>query len=134
MPPEGEEQFTFIIGFSPAGRDDALHTFELLEDYEKVYRLTINNFVQEASYSVVTTPDPVINRGVQWAKANMARVKAEYPQGWGFTNDPSLSSNIVARDTAWFSFGCDYVAPDFSKEALKVFKRPVGRGAHRRIL
>jgi hypothetical protein len=123
VPAEGEEQFTFMIGFSPTSADDALHMFELLEDYDKAYRLTINNFIREANYSVVTTPDQIINRGVQWAKANMTRVKAEYPQGWGFTNDPSLSSNIVARDTAWFSFGCDYVAPEFSKQALKVFKR-----------
>jgi hypothetical protein len=110
VPVGGEKQFTFVVGFSPTSGEDALQTFELLEDYEQAYKLTINNFVHEASYSVVTTPDQVINRGVQWAKANMARVKAEYPQGWGFTNDPSLSSNIVARDTAWFSFGCDYVA------------------------
>jgi len=123
VPVGGEKQFTFIVGFSPTSGEDALQTFELLEDYEQAYKLTINNFVHETSYSVVTTPDQVINRGVQWAKANMARVKAEYPQGWGFTNDPSLSSNIVARDTAWFSFGCDYVAPEFSKQALKVFKR-----------
>ncbi|MGZ4847560.1 MAG: alpha-L-rhamnosidase-related protein, partial [Halobacteriota archaeon] len=123
VPVDGEEQFTFIIGFSPTSDTDAIRTFELLEDYEKAYRLTIRHFVNEASNSVVMTPDQVINRGVQWAKANMARVKARYPQGWGFTNDPGLSSNVVARDTAWFSFGCDYVAPEFSKQALRVFKR-----------
>jgi len=123
VPVDGEEQFTFIIGFSPTSDADAIRTFELLEDYEKAYELTISHFVHEASNSVVMTPDQVINRGVQWAKANMARVKAQYPQGWGFTNDPGMSSNIVARDTAWFSFGCDYVAPEFSKQALRVFKR-----------
>ena len=112
-----------MIGFSMAGDADAIRKFELLENYENAYEQTLQHFVNECSYSVVMTPDQVINRGVQWAKANMARVKALYPQGWGFTNDPSLSSNIVARDTAWFAFGCDYVAPEFSKEALRVFKR-----------
>ena len=123
LPPEEEQEFTFVIGFSMAGDADAIRKFELLENYENAYEQTLQHFVNECSYSVVTTPDQVINRGVQWAKANMARVKALYPQGWGFTNDPSLSSNIVARDIAWFAFGCDYVAPEFSKEALRVFKR-----------
>ncbi|HYB59656.1 MAG TPA: amylo-alpha-1,6-glucosidase, partial [Candidatus Acidoferrales bacterium] len=123
VPADGAEQFTFIIGFSASGERDAIRTFELLENYELAYRQTIRHYVNEDSHSVVMTPDRVINRGVQWAKANMARVKAYYPKGWGFTNDPSMSSNIVARDTAWFSFGCDYVAPEFSKRALKAFKR-----------
>lgn len=123
VPADGEEQFTFIVGFSPTGERDAIRTFELLENYEKAYDQTIRHFVSEVGNSVVMTPDQVINRGVQWAKANMARVKAYYPKGWGFTNDPGMSSNIVARDTAWFSFGCDYVAPEFSKEALRAFKR-----------
>lgn len=123
LSPDEEQEFTFVIGFSMAGDADAIRKFELLEDYEKVYEQTIRHFVNQSSYSVVTTPDQVINRGVQWAKANMARVKALYPQGLGFTNDPSLSSNIVARDTAWFAFGCDYVDPEFSKQALSVFKR-----------
>jgi len=123
IPARGEEHFSFIIGFSDAGDAEAVSIFKQLENYEAVYRQTVDHFRHEASYSVVMTPDQTINRGVQWAKANMARVKADYPQGLGFTNDPGMSSNIVARDTAWFTFGCDYVDQDFSKEALRGFKR-----------
>jgi glycogen debranching enzyme len=121
-----EKDFSFIIGFSPNGEKEAITTFEKLSDYEKAYRATISNFVSECNRSELVTPDSVINRGVQWAKANMMRVKSEYPQGVGFTNDPSKSSNIVARDTAWFAFGCDYVDPEFSKAALRVFKKYQG--------
>ena len=89
-----------MIGFSMAGDADAIRKFELLEDYEKVYEQTIRHFVNESSYSVVTTPDQVINRGVQWAKANMARVKALYPQGWGsrmIQASPAISSPETPR-------------------------------------
>ncbi|HYA32739.1 MAG TPA: amylo-alpha-1,6-glucosidase [Candidatus Bathyarchaeia archaeon] len=123
LQPEEEREFTFLIGFSADGDADATRQFERLKDYASAFEHTLRHFVSETSHSVVTTPDQVINRGVQWAKANMARVKALYPQGRGFTNDPGMSSNIVARDTSWFAFGCDYVAPEFSKQALKVFKR-----------
>ncbi len=123
LPSNNEKEFSFIIGFSSTGGKEAIKTFEKLFDYKKVYRATISNVLSECNRSVVITPDSVINRGVQWAKANMMRVKSEYPQGIGFTNDPSKSSNIVARDTAWFAFGCDYVDPEFSKAALQVFKK-----------
>ena len=38
--------------------------------------------------------------------------------GWCFVNDPTRSNNSVARDTAWFAFGTDYVTPEFSQESL----------------
>ncbi|MGZ4918086.1 MAG: amylo-alpha-1,6-glucosidase [Halobacteriota archaeon] len=118
-----KERFTFVICFSPEGDADVVDVFNKLVDYDSVFKRTLAYFSQEASYAIVTTPDSVINRGVQWAKTNMARVKADYSTGTGFTNDPSMSSNIVARDTAWFTFGSDYVETDFSKEALRAFKR-----------
>ncbi|MGZ4903346.1 MAG: amylo-alpha-1,6-glucosidase [Halobacteriota archaeon] len=123
IPAHAEELFTFVICFSTNGDAEVVGTFNRLIDYDTVFKHTLEYFAKEASYSVVTTPDPIINRGVQWAKTNMARVKAEYPVGTGFTNDPSMSSNIVARDTAWFTFGSDYVETNFSKAALRTFKR-----------
>jgi len=68
LPPEEEQEFTFVIGFSMAGDADAIRKFELLENYENAYEQTLQHFVNECSYSVVTTPDQVINRGVQWPK------------------------------------------------------------------
>ena len=68
--------------------------------------------------AVVMTPDADVNRGVLWAKANMLRTELLAPTGWCFVNDPTRSNNSVARDTAWFAFGSDYVTPDFSRESL----------------
>ncbi len=68
--------------------------------------------------AVVMTPDADVNRGVLWAKANMLRTQLLAPTGWCFVNDPTCSNNSVARDTAWFAFGSDYVTPDFSRESL----------------
>lgn len=68
--------------------------------------------------AVVMTPDAEVNRGVLWAKANMLRIELLTPQGWAFTNDPTRSNNSVARDTAWFAFGSDYITPHFSRESL----------------
>ncbi|MEO9171123.1 MAG: hypothetical protein ABI278_08085, partial [Candidatus Aquilonibacter sp.] len=70
------------------------------------------------SRAVVMTPDPHVNRGVLWAKANMLRTQLLTKTGWCFVNDPTRSNNSVGRDTAWFSFGSDYVTPDFSRESL----------------
>ena len=64
------------------------------------------------------TPDPEVNRGVLWAKANMLRVQMLSQQGWCFTHDPTRSNNSVCRDTSWYAFGSDYVQPHFSKESL----------------
>ncbi len=68
--------------------------------------------------AVVMTPDQDVNRGVLWAKANMLRVQLLAPTGWCFVNDPTKTNNSVARDTAWFAFGADYVTPDFARESL----------------
>ncbi len=71
--------------------------------------------------AVVMTPDSDVNRGVLWAKANMLRVETLAPTGWCFVNDPTRTNNSVARDTAWFAFGANYVTPDFAREALLAY-------------
>jgi len=73
--------------------------------------------------SRVLTPNPLVNRGVLWAKANMLRVMLESPTGWCAVNDPSHSNNSVGRDTAWFAFGADYLVPDFARESLLAYVR-----------
>lgn len=73
--------------------------------------------------AVVATPDPEVNRGVLWAKADMLRVQLRAPTGWCFTNDPTRSRNSVGRDTAWYSFGSDYLTPWFSRESLRAYVR-----------
>ena len=64
------------------------------------------------------TPDPEVNRGALWAKANMLRVELLAPTGWCLVNDPAKTNNSVARDTAWFAFGADFMTPDFVRESL----------------
>jgi hypothetical protein len=73
--------------------------------------------------SVVLTPDPQVNRGVLWAKANMLRVETKAPTGWCSTNDPTRSNNSVGRDTAWFAFGADYLTPEFARDSLLAYVR-----------
>ncbi len=43
------------------------------------------------------------------------------PTGWCFVNDPTRSNNSVGRDTAWFAFGADYLAPEFARESLLAY-------------
>ena len=82
---------------------------------------TTNFLSPIASASMIETPDPIVNQGVFWAKVNMLRVMAEYPEGLAFTNDPGVSTNIVGRDIAWFVYGCDHLLPEFSKTMLLKF-------------
>ncbi len=73
--------------------------------------------------AVLRTPDRDVNQGVLWAKANMLRVQTFRPSGWCFTNDPTRSNNSVARDTAWMSFGADYLRPEFARDSLDAYFR-----------
>ncbi len=75
------------------------------------------------SRSILRTPDHDVNRGVLWAKANMLRVQTYAPTGWCFTNDPARSNNSVGRDTAWMSFGADYLDHHFAHESLAAYFR-----------
>ncbi len=68
------------------------------------------------------TPDPLIDRGVQWAKVNMLRVQKEYKWGSGFTNNPP-GDIVVGRDSAWFLFGNNYFAQPWSRRLLALWLR-----------
>ena len=67
----------------------------------------------------IRTPDPLINRGIDWAKINTVRVQHRYPAGAGFTNDPSQDI-IVMRDAAWYTLGSDYLTPEFSRQLFEL--------------
>ena len=71
--------------------------------------------------AVLLTPNPEVNRGVLWAKANMMRTLAKAQTGWCFVNDPTRSNNSVGRDTSWFAYGGDYLNPEFVREALLAY-------------
>ena len=62
-------------------------------------------------------------------QANMLRVLARYPTGIAFTNEPGISSNVVARDVAWFIYGCDFVLPTAAAGCCISSRRPRIRAA-----
>lgn len=116
--PRESARFYFTLTFSLAGADKARQIMQSLPDAQTALDRTRAHFDEVLGRAIVMTPDPDVNRGVLWAKANMLRVELLSPQGWAFTNDPTRSNNSVGRDTAWFAFGSDYITPHFSRESL----------------
>jgi glycogen debranching enzyme len=112
-------EFAFVLTFSTGGEETAMRRFDALPDPQKALQRTLDYYREVLGRAVVMTPDPWVNRGALWAKANMLRVQLFTGQGWCFVNDPTRSNNSVGRDTAWFGFGSDYVTPQFSKESVR---------------
>jgi hypothetical protein len=107
-----------VAAVSHEGVEDVRRWYSDHSDFHAVAKAS-NDFLNPiASASMVETPDPVINQGVFWAKVNMLKVIADYPDGPAFTNEPGVSSNVVVRDAAWFTYGCDFLLPEFSRDLL----------------
>ncbi|MGH2448263.1 MAG: MGH1-like glycoside hydrolase domain-containing protein [Chloroflexota bacterium] len=120
MAPGESKNFHFRFSFGP-DRQRAIKNFRSSGDAVKAFADTKKYYGEMLGRSVVMTPDPFVNRGVLWAKANMLRVETKSPTGWAFTNDPTRSNNSVARDTAWFGFGADYLTPEFVRDSLLAY-------------
>jgi glycogen debranching enzyme len=130
LEPGERRRVGFVAVCSAAGEAEARRLFAHAWDAETALADTIAYYTAAVATSEVLTPDPVIRDGVVWAKANMLRVMADYPTGRAFTNDPGRSSNVVARDAAWFVSGADYLAPRFSRALLEAFaarQEPCGK-------
>lgn len=123
LPPGAKEKFAFVLSFTPEGRAAAESQVDHLRDTEAILKASLSYFENVLSVCQVMTPDPVINEGAFWSKVNMLRVLAHYPQGEAFTNEPGVSSNIVARDVVWFVYGCDHFRPDISRGLLDALAR-----------
>jgi hypothetical protein len=121
--PHQRANFAFRISFSSAGRKAARQTYRDCPEAEAALHATMDYYSSVLSRSRVVTPNPEVNRGVLWAKANMLRVMTHAPTGWCFVNDPGRSNNSVGRDTAWFAFGADYLVPEFARESLLAYVR-----------
>ncbi|HLP17250.1 MAG TPA: hypothetical protein VK470_13390 [Bacteroidota bacterium] len=106
-----EFSFTFASLGSNTRADDVPSGAELLEASREYYRTMIGR-------SQLITPDAQINRGMQWAAVNTARVQHRYRIGKAFTNDPPQDI-VVLRDAAWYVLGSDYCSPAFSRELLE---------------
>jgi hypothetical protein len=118
LEPHARVQFTFIVTFSLEGSKRALSLIHTLPAVPEALYQTRTYYHEILNRSVVLTPDPEVNAGVLWAKANMLRTMLQAPTGWCFVNDPSRSNNSVGRDTAWFAFGADYILPEFAAASL----------------
>jgi hypothetical protein len=121
LAPGEETSFAFLLSFSGAGREDARRTYHACPTAEEALARTERYYSEVLDRAQLSVPNEEINKGVLWAKVNMLRTEIKTPTGWAFTNDPGNSTNAVARDTAWFSFGADYLTPAFSREALLAF-------------
>lgn len=111
-------EFVLQLSFSLKGRRQAERVYRSCPPAARALARTEKHYEEILGLAVVVTPDQVVNRGVLWAKANMLRTELLAPTGWAFVNDPTRSNNSVARDTAWFAFGADYVTPEFARESL----------------
>lgn len=118
LQPGESTQFAFMAVFSHEGETRAREIFNATLDYNDALAKTVEYYNHMAGVSQVMTPDPQVNLGVTWSKVNMLRVMANYPTGPAFTNDPSLSSAVVGRDACWFSVGCDFLLPEFSRRLV----------------
>ncbi|HLV79497.1 MAG TPA: amylo-alpha-1,6-glucosidase, partial [Chthonomonadaceae bacterium] len=66
---------------------------------------------------------PLVARAMAWGKIGSRRVWHRYATGdQGFTNDPP-GSVVVTRDAAWFVFGADHFAPEWSRALLETLAR-----------
>jgi glycogen debranching enzyme len=130
LAPRAQERFAFVLSFTPDGLEAAHSQLDRLLDADAMLDSTVAYVEEELAPCQVMTPDPVINEGVLWAKVNMDRVLAHFPQGESFTNEPGVSSNVVARDAVWFVYGCDHFRPETSRrllDALVKFQYPTGK-------
>ncbi|MDA8146896.1 MAG: hypothetical protein M0Z27_12670 [Thermaerobacter sp.] len=118
LPPGGGWEGAYLLAFTPAGEEAALEILRRGREFAAAFAATVRYHEERLALAGVATPDAVINQGTFWAKANMLRVLAEYPQGLAFTNEPGVSSNVVARDVVWFTHGCDCFLPHVSRRLL----------------
>ncbi len=120
LQPGDERHFAFVTGVY-ASAQAARQGYRQREDPDAALARTQTYLRELLKVAEVLTPDEQVNLGATWSKVNMRRVMARYPTGWAFTNDPGASSAVVARDAAWFSYGCDHLLPAFSRHLLNAF-------------
>ncbi len=123
LPPGGERRVEFLFVLSASSREDLEASAKRCPAAAEASRRTTEYYWNFLRRSVLRTPSVDVNHGVLWAKANMLRVQTYTPTGWCFTNDPTRSNNSVGRDTAWMTFGADYLDPDFARESLSAYFR-----------
>ena len=115
-------RFHYVLSFG-TGRGEATKNYQACPAAREALAKTVAHYDAVLGKAVLLTPNPQVNRGVLWAKANMMRTLVKAQTGWCFVNDPTRSNNSVGRDTAWFAYGGDYLNPAFVRESLLAYVR-----------
>ena len=113
-------RFYYRLSFG-TGRREAAKNYGTCSPADEALAKTKAHYDEALGRAVLLTPNPQVNRGVLWAKANMMRTMVQAQTGWCFVNDPTRSNNSVGRDTAWFAYGGDYMNPAFVRESLLAY-------------
>ena len=103
------------ISGSPQIKDHVFRLHQIRAESE----LAIDRYLTKAR---LWTPDPVIDRAVQWAKVNQLRLQQEAGRGASFTNDPP-SDITVGRDSVWYLMGSSYYSQVRSRKLLDAWLR-----------
>ncbi|MEW6509872.1 MAG: hypothetical protein AB1428_02815 [Bacteroidota bacterium] len=119
VPPGRTFEAPFLLAVSPSGAAGAAETAARLGDVPALLLRSVEHYEELLSRTRIVTPEPAINRGLQWAKVNIARVQHRFRAGDGFTNDPPQDI-VVIRDVGWYVFGSDYLTPQFSRAMLNM--------------
>ena len=120
--PKQTREEPFVLAFSPKGVKQAYSTLQQCQDTGAVVEWTHEQFDELLSRTEIFTPEPIVNRGLQWAKVNTVRVQHQYRTGEGFTNDPPQDI-IVIRDLGWYLLGSNYITPSFSRGLLELAEK-----------
>ena len=122
LEPGEEATLPFVLVAGSKGMDYLRDHLGLVPAWRDALADTITAYEGILDRALLLTPDPRINRGLQWAKANTVRVQHRYRQGLGFTNDPPQDI-VVVRDCAWYGLGADWLTPDFTEAMYSLILR-----------
>lgn len=115
---EGYYDLPFVLGLSAAGQQVAWQGFLALSEISSAFEDTRQRADELLTRCRLYTPDPVINRGLQWAKVNLLRTQQQFRRGSAVIHDPP-GDLIRLRDVAWCSLAGSYVNPDETGEMLR---------------
>lgn len=119
VPAQATATISFALAISDQGEAAALRTYEEAPKANVALEETNDFYERLLRTGYLRTPDPLINRAIDWAKINTVRVQHRFPAGDGFTNDPSQDI-VVVRDAAWYALGSDYLTPQFSRRLFEL--------------
>ena len=120
--PGDQVTMSFTLAISHLGEAVALGTHNDAPTADEALAEAQGYYERLRQTGFIRTPDPLINRAVDWAKISTVRVQHRYPAGAGFTNDPAQDI-VVVRDAAWYALGSDYLTPEFSRQLFDLIAR-----------